>query len=235
MSAAGNSIRIRNLRQAIAEKLAADAYRTHRVNVEIRPELVAELVAHLSFGVNRKLPRTTCVLNFSAATDCASKRLGLCRIPEGKCYALKAERAWQGVLPYRRRQDKLTHEMTPFELAAAVGELAQRYGIDKLRLSEAGDYRDQHDVAITNTAATLIKEHFKVVTYGYTARTDLDFGDCTAVVVNSSGDRLNGGSGNQFHAVPNPDDYCGVKCHGDCRVCQVCSKAHGRLVVVGLH
>lgn len=204
--------------------------------------LVGTLAKHIARG-NRKLPRATAILNLCAATDCPSRRLGLCRVArdaearraQGQaahdCYALKAERgAYPAVLPYRRRQDTLTRLATGAEVAEAVASLR---GVSALRVSEAGDFRTQADVDKLEEAARLLQVR-GIVTYCYTARRDLDFSGCDALTVNGSGFVPNGGGGNTFAASEEVPSGALV-CPGDCRVCSLCTKRHGRTVYVHLH
>jgi len=211
------------------------------------PDIIAELVAHLSRG-NRKLPRTTAILNLCSATDCPSRARGLCRIaqdaesrrtqglPARDCYALKAERAYPAVLPYRRRQDDITSRATGDDIAAAVLSLSSRsrYPVNALRVSEAGDFRGQDDVQRVEDAARALKRH-GIAVYCYTARADLDYRDCVALTVNGSGFRPNGGGGNTFAAVAVPSRASGPVCPGDCTSCRICVRRHGKTVQVQLH
>ena len=52
---------------------------------------------------NKKIGNDTLIFNMGSATDCPSKKLGLCRHCD-KCYALKAERQYPQVRPFRDRQ-----------------------------------------------------------------------------------------------------------------------------------
>ena len=214
---------------------------------DIRPDVVQAARKLLSRG-NRKLPRTTAILNLTSATDCPSRKLGLCKVADEACkrrasgeaahdcYALKSEVAYPAVLPYRRRQDALTREATAGELAAAVLSLASgsRYPVNYLRVSEAGDFRSQDDVDKMERTAILLKRH-GIGTYCYTARADLDYSSCEALTVNGSGFRPNGGGGNMFAAVAEPTATAGPICCGDCTTCHICAKRHGRTVQVRLH
>jgi len=56
---------------------------------------------------NKKLGKDTLIFNMTSATNCPSKRLGLCQLKgrcESKCYALRAEKRFPAVLEYREEQ-----------------------------------------------------------------------------------------------------------------------------------
>lgn len=77
----------------------------YRLPKKYKPKYYTANGLTLSNG-NTKIGPDTMVLNLTSATDCPSRRLGLCQLDNpADCYALKAERHYYTtVLPYRRRQ-----------------------------------------------------------------------------------------------------------------------------------
>ena len=67
----------------------------------------------VQFG-NNKLPKTTVIFNMGPAKECPANALGLCELGKtGKCYAMKAERLYPQVLPYRIRQKNYWLQVYP--------------------------------------------------------------------------------------------------------------------------
>ncbi len=75
---------------------------------------------------NKKIGNDTLIFNMNSATDCPSKRLGLCDIEGGKCYAMKAEKQYPAVLPYRRKQQRYWEEYAADEIANELAALIKR-------------------------------------------------------------------------------------------------------------
>jgi hypothetical protein len=96
---------------------------------------------------NMKIGKDTLILNMGPAVNCPSRQLGLCQIGD-KCYAMKAERCYKQVLPYRLKQEQIWDQMHPNDIAVELIEIARRKRnrIRYLRFSEAGDFYDQSDV-----------------------------------------------------------------------------------------
>ena len=179
---------------------------------------------------NKKIGKDTLIINMNSATDCPSRKLGLCNIDEGKCYALKAERIYPQVLPYRRKQESLWDHLMPSELAQGLNGIIKRKRnkIKYIRFSEAGDFKSQWDVDKMKNLARIIPE---VSFYGYTARRDLDFsGLPDNLVVNGSGFMVS----NMFTATREISDQ-EVHCPGDCRECGLCKEARGLDIKVLYH
>jgi len=182
--------------------------------------------AILSHG-NKKLGKDTLIYNISSATDCASKKLGLCKLP-CKCYAMKAERQYPAVLPFRRRQAKAWAQLKARQLAAHILEQAarKRVKIQYLRFNEAGDFRNQADVDKLCELARLLPS---LTVYGYTARKDLDFSKRPAnLVINGSGFMID----NSFTAVK---EARGTVCGNSCKTCSLCKVKGKRRIQVSYH
>jgi len=183
---------------------------------------------------NHKLGKDTLILNMTSATDCPSRALGLCKLPS-KCYAMKAERMYKAVLPYRRKQAEYWDKTGPIKIAADLREELGRHTkppIKFIRISEAGDFRTQADVTKLYIIADLLV-NTGVIIYGYTARQDLEFPQGPAnLVLNGSGFMLD----NMFTAVdPKSLANYQVTCAGNCRICNLCKAAGKQDIKVGLH
>lgn len=183
---------------------------------------------------NHKIGKDTLILNITSATDCPSRALGLCQVP-GKCYAMKAERMYPQVLPYRRKQTEYWDQHNSEEIARDLADVIKRstkLPIKYIRISESGDFRYQEDV----TKLVEIAEHLVdtgVVLYCYTARKELDFSKAPAnLVVNGSAWMAD----NSFTAVPKKDlGKYQVTCPGNCRICSLCKTKAGLDIKVGIH
>lgn len=185
---------------------------------------------------NRKLGKDTLILNITSATKCPSKALGLCKIP-GKCYAMKAERLYPQVGPYREAQTTQWDSCSAQILADSIVDLvtkAKSNPIKYLRFSEAGDFRDQADVDKMSQIAERLAP-FGVKVYGYTARKDLDFSVVHSnMVVNGSGFMIH----NQFTATKSIGIQSGngdLVCPGNCRNCHMCKQRNGLDIKVKEH
>jgi len=185
---------------------------------------------------NHKLGTDTLILNITSAMDCMSRKLGLCALGT-KCYAMKAERMYKTVLPYRRRQTEYWDKTSPWDIAGDLSAEIRRptkQPIKYIRISEAGDFRGQEDVnKLIEIAEVLEIIQPTVKLYGYTARNDLAFGRCPSnLIMNGSGFMLH----NSFTAVPKASlAQHKVTCAGNCRGCNLC-KIRGKLAIkVGIH
>lgn len=174
---------------------------------------------------NRKLPRSTAIFNMTSATDCVSRKLGLCNAMKCgiRCYALKAEVQYPCVLPYRSRQATYwdTHCSAQFAGDLLAINERKRKPFTHLRLNEAGDFRSQADVDKTENIAKMLKM-FGIVVYCYTSRSDLDFSGCDQLVINGSGFKTKGIT-NKFSIIDNKASATGKVCPGNCRICKRCS------------
>ena len=188
-------------------------------------------MALFSFG-NSKLPKSTGIFNITPALYCASRKLGLCQLDApGQCYALKAERMYTAVLPYRLRQTEYFDSTSAFDFAVDfLAEVSRkREPVTALRFSEAGDFRNQADVDKAEYIARLLAV-VDVKCYCYTARSDLDFRDCRTLVVNGSGFMVH----NAFVVTADPQPEA-VTCPGNCRTCDACATKNGAVTYVNLH
>ena len=195
-------------------------------------------MALFSFG-NRKLPKHTAIFNMSSATDCESNRKGLCQLVNvKKCYALKAERMYKAVLPYRKRQNIFWKNCTAEEFVEQFEKEKGRKKIKYLRLNEAGDFVTQKCVEKANKIAEILLQKHKIRTYCYTARKDLDFSNRTQLTVNGSGFKVD----NMFAVAYTDNRMTQARrtkgeavCIGDCAKCIMCTKSLGLDIYVREH
>lgn len=188
---------------------------------------------------NIKIPSTTAIFNTSSATDCASKKLGLCAACKAgvKCYALKAEYSYHPlVLPYRRRQEAFWKGITAQDFASQF-LLINAFRVkpfNALRFSEAGDFANQESLDKAEKIATLLSR-FGIRTYCYTSRSDLSFEKCRNLIVSGSGFTKRGIS-NIFKIVKNKKDKPKgwSMCRGSCKNCNLCL-TRGKRVCVEAH
>lgn len=179
---------------------------------------------------NLKVGPDTLIMNITSGTDCESLKKGLCQVPPGMCYAIRAEQFRPDTLPYRRRQTKIWDTLTAEEIADQIKEVAshrRKVPIKYLRLQESGDFRNQADVDKASQIARLLKGVVKV--YTYTARRDLDYKHVNPnLVINGSGFKVS----NQFKVVDEfgPGPRCrGIK-GGGCFGCSLCKENRGLVI-----
>jgi hypothetical protein len=179
---------------------------------------------------NRKIGQDTLIFNMSSATDCPSLKLGLCNISTNniaKCYALKAEKLYgQKIIDYRRSQAAEWKSKTGDTLLADfIRKIRGRKTETRfLRYNEAGDFNDQSDIEKLSYISRGLRE-IEVITYGYTARSDLDFTGKNFLCKGSGfiNPVLNGSTIVIQKDQPVPEDY--IECPGtknSCANCNLC-------------
>lgn len=181
---------------------------------------------------NHKIGKDTLIFNMTPATHCPSKTLGMCKLP-GKCYAMKAERMYKQVLPYRIRQENDWDNQPVREIALEIIGIMLRKKkniINYVRFNESGDFKDQQSVAKLKALAMAVPN---VTFYGFTARKDLDFINLPPnLVINGSGFMID----NSFTATSKEDaQKHDIVCSGDCRKCDNCKTKGGRDIAVVYH
>ncbi len=207
---------------------------------------------------NLKLGNNTLIFNMGSATDCSSRKLGLCKLGN-KCYALKAEKVYPQCKPYRDRQADYWITHTPDEIIKDLhgllttkktrvdGKLTPYRDVIKyFRFNEAGDFYNQADVRKLDKVAQYLKIFFNIDTYGYTARKDLNYRDIEHFSLKGSG-WLGPNGMTVARKIPNTKDKpilakkatvdnLGVFniCPMDCRDCTLC-KTGNENVVFPLH
>jgi hypothetical protein len=164
-----------------------------------------ELDSLLSSG-NLKVPSSTAIFNMGSATDCPSRKLGLCQvILNGKChcYALKSECLYPLVLPHRRLQEHYWKRVSVERFCSeflAINSLKTE-PFTALRFNESGDFWSQSCVNKAERIACILSR-FGIKTYCYTSRSDLDFSSIRHLIISGSGFRKDGIT-NEFRMIYN--------------------------------
>lgn len=181
---------------------------------------------------NTKLPRSTAIFNMTTARDCVSRSLNLCQLPlPSFCYAMKAERMYKNVIPYRMRQTKFWAECTAEEFVERMLKEKKR-ATKQLRFNESGDFISQECVKKADKVAKLLLLH-GIVVYCFTARKDLRFSRVRHLVVNGSGFMVH----NSFTVLPKNGTKIknSYTCKQNCKICNVCTKKSHRFITTTMH
>jgi hypothetical protein len=203
---------------------------------------------------NLKIGKDTLIINMGSATECASKKAGLCDID---CYALKSEKMYPSVLPFRQRQEEYWLNNDAFNIAEDLtAELSRKrkIKIEYIRVNEAGDL---HSIECLHKLIAIAQMLPDYKFYTYTHRSDL-VDDNTHellpknLVINTSNFSRKGL--NSFNAkvldfkissykkqvkdikatlkdITNSNLVCG----GDCSICNLCKIGHGKEIFVAAH
>jgi hypothetical protein len=192
----------------------------------------------IKFG-NHKLGNDTAIFNMGTAIDCPSRALGLCRtINQGvKCYAEKAEIQYKDpVINARRSQEAEWKSKSGPELLEQIANRIRSRRTDTryLRYNESGDFYTQSDIEKLTYISNGINE-LGVTTYGYTARSDLDFSRAGFLCKGSGFDNpnLNGRTIVILKDEPVPEGY--IECPGSCKKCNLCKIAVPHCVAFRKH
>ena len=183
----------------------------------------------VTFG-NAKLPDTTAIFNMGPAFHCPADALGMCAV-SSLCYAKKSERMYPVVF----EKNECCEAFFDKADAQHVHDLIKLYWdskktkADKLRISEASDFKSQEAVNKMDEVAKMLKKDTGMDTYVYTARKDLDFTGVRNMIVVGSSEEIKGAS-RYFKAVPKEvfDSLPkgALKYHGTtpgCKTCNLCS------------
>jgi hypothetical protein len=182
---------------------------------------------HLAFG-NNKLPKYISIFNMGSATDCINAQTESCQAwvnGDDKCYAVKPEQNYDGVLDYRRRQIYIWDELSAKQFATAFILMYKRMKneVKFFRFNESGDFRNQKDVEKAEEIARILEERLGIISYTYSASDHLDFSITDYLTVNGSNADIKGNA-QRFIAVEDeseiPDE--GIKCDEDCSDCHAC-------------
>lgn len=171
---------------------------------------------------NLKLGKDTAVINMGTAMDCPSKLLGICDVTNRKlvCYAYKAERMYPSVIQYRERQRWYWRSTSVASIVSDIYEFISRKGnIKYLRFNEAGDFYEQRDIDKLSDIAISLNER-GIITYGYSARSDLNYNNIKFILRGSSFRAPNGITVVRRNISKVPDDY--FICTTGCHICTEC-------------
>lgn len=205
---------------------------------------------------NTKIGPDTLVFNMTSATDCPSRRLGLCQLSNPHdCYAMRPEIFRPGTLPYRRRQARYWNmtgiDKIILDFLCLLIKHPSLKRIRYIRFSESGDFASQWDVDKLDLVAWRLNNRLAVlpgygplVWYGYSARSDLDFSRCMALLVKGSGhDHGNNGTCivRPLTASEKSRRYYfeqGMRylvCPGKCYGCRICKTRDCADIVIAKH
>lgn len=175
---------------------------------------------------NRKVPKSTLIMNITSARDCIAMKLGICKIPDKKCYALKAERLYPAVLTFRREQEAIWDILTADQIAMEINMIVHLEGLRAVRFQESGDFRCQSDV----DKMCEISNKIDVPCYTYTSRYDLNYDIPRKIVINGSGFMVD----NEFTAIKEPPENSTV-CPMSCKACDLCMHPQKLLIYCKYH
>jgi hypothetical protein len=138
---------------------------------------------YMTFG-NNKVAKNTGIINMNSATDCPNadttvenqSSTGVCQVPWSACYAHKAENIYNDALKKRRLQEFLWDAFSAEIWAGALLRVKERKRSDfeYIRVSEAGDFRHNHDIEKWNTISQIVYPELSVYTYSASHKLDWD-------------------------------------------------------------
>lgn len=202
----------------------------------------------ISIG-NKKLSRETMIFNLCSASECPTRNV--CDFGKnGTCYAMKAERIYPQVLPYRTRQKEFWYSTTIDEKIEYFRDfLSHHKNIKYLRINEAGDIRSVQDLKDIDTLALALKKSHGIQTYSYTHNIglllkykpihftmNLSVDSCNQEIYDNNRDSFK--RYNRFKAVVKtelPKFKCTCLGHDCMSKCKKCLKQTGRVIHVGIH
>lgn len=166
----------------------------------------------------------TLLLNMGSATRCPARDRCPVLLGQRKCYPAQVERLHPEVKLFRDRQAAYWLS-TPAEriVADILAKIDGRSPPTRfLRFNEAGDFSSQACVDKLSHIAAILRQQ-GIVTYGFTARDDLDFSAVDFLVKGSS----HGQGNNGRSVVIGPGDRLPagyVLCPENCRSCDLCMR-----------
>jgi hypothetical protein len=198
---------------------------------------------------NKKIGDDTIILNMGTAEKCPSLLLGCCKA-KGDCYALQAEKFYKGpIIKYRERQAEywlntdskdiikdfdilLTEKKSRNEKPGKMEILAKK--IKYFRYNESGDFYNKDCISKLDKISKHLKKQYKIVTYGYSARKDLDFSNVSFLCKSSGWN--NGNNGQTM--ILNPGDIMPkgfIQCPRNCLPCHLCKSSKGFNIAFRIH
>lgn len=168
----------------------------------------------------------TLILNMGSATLCPARAQCHVLLDGRKCYPAQVERLHPEVKLFRDLQAAYWLGTPAEDITAGIlAKVAGRNPPTRfLRFNESGDFASQACVEKLSSIAAALQEE-GIVSYGFTARDDLDFSGATFLVKGSGHDRGNNGRS----VVIGPGDPVPeglTLCPEDCRACDLCMCAN---------
>tara|TARA_R110002049_G_scaffold154628_3_gene319255 strand:+ start:1609 stop:2196 length:588 start_codon:yes stop_codon:yes gene_type:complete len=165
----------------------------------------------------------TLLLNMGSAVRCPSRARCRVLLAGQKCYPDQVERLHPVVKSFRDLQEAYWRDSTAEQIVSDILEKIDgrepptRY----LRFNESGDFWSQACVDKLSQVAEALRVRAGIVTYGFTARDDLDFSQARFLVKGSGHDCGNNGRSIVVgSAAEVPQAF--VLCPEDCRTCNIC-------------
>lgn len=121
---------------------------------------------------NKKIAKNTLIFNISSATNCCNQN---CLVKK-YCYALKAEKMYKQVLPYKQRQAFYWNNSNIEKICKdleGLFTLKKFLKIDYFRLNESGDFRNYDDILKFNAIAKFLVDNYNIKSFTYSSRFDL--------------------------------------------------------------
>ena len=170
-----------------------------------------------------KAGEDTLFLNMGSAVRCPSRARCRVLLAGQKCYPDQVERLHPVVQAFRDRQEVYWRESSAQQIVRDI--LDKIDGRDPptrfLRFNESGDFWTQACVEKLSEVADALHGVAGIVTYGFTARDDLDFSRARFLVKGSGHDHGNNGRSIVIaseEAIPEKV----VLCPENCRTCNIC-------------
>jgi hypothetical protein len=142
-----------------------------------------------------------------------------------KCYPAQVERLHPEVKLFRDRQAAYWMAASADNIVADIlVKIAGRKPPTRfLRFNESGDFTSQACVEKLSLIAAALRDQ-GIVTYGFTARDDLDFSTAAFLVKGSGHNRGNNGRSVVISPGDPPPEGLAL-CPEDCRSCDICMRA----------
>ena len=197
---------------------------------------------------NSYISKNTLILNMGTASHCPSKIQKLCKHPS-ICYAWHSELQYDVAYQYRMKQAEYWLNTPEYHILLDIKEILRKNNLQNkikyLRINESGDFYTQECVSILYCVAKELYYEFGIKTYGFTARSDLDF----SLYKNSKfifikGSNWEGPNGSTYIYFNNTDKKClkrcitvankmPVECKGKCgSKCFVCMSKTSETIVI---
>lgn len=203
---------------------------------EVQMRLIPDFDGVAFAAGNAKLDDNTLIINLTAAINCPSLKLGLCKVSK-VCYALRSEKKYPYYQPKNLKMEEFFKRASTediIDLLEAYVLSHKRKKIKYLRINESGDFKTQEQIQQWSIIADYFKNKYNILTNAFTCRADLDFTQAH-FIVNASRPDVKGLtrvfkciSREDFDSITtlNTNEY---KCKANCRVCNICfhDKFHG--------
>ena len=191
------------------------------------------------FG-NSKLPPSTMIVNITSAFNCPSQKNCSAR---NICYAKKpGKMGWEN----SEMRDIRNEYTLPYLSGREILKLLEMYielapiKIHDIRISEAGDFRNQNEIDFCDKIAGHLKAKYGINTTVYTNAIHLDFSNVKNMIINASSKLVKGAdrlflwrtkefmanvpatNKVEYKKLENGEEIPFFRCCGDCHICRFC-------------